>query len=140
MTESQLAPFDTWLAAPLDHDVSEAIERLRRAPDVQQIAVMPDVHLASDICIGIAVATSNLIYPQAVGGDIGCGMLAVGLDLDAASLKNPRVAGMVLAELGRAVPARRRNRRMTISLPDGLADDRLSHPSLESRPPERGRA
>lgn len=133
MTESQLAPVRYWLAAPLDHDVSEAIERLRRAPDVQQIAVMPDVHLASDICIGIAVATSNLIYPQAVGGDIGCGMLAVGLDLDAASLKNPRVAGMVLAELGRAVPARRRNRRMTISLPDGLADDRLSHPSLESR-------
>ena len=132
MTESQLAPVRTWLAAPMDLDVSEAIERLRRAPDVQRIAVMPDVHLASDLCIGIAVATSNLIYPQAVGGDIGCGMLAVGLDVDSASLKNPRVAGMVLAELGRAVPARRRNRRMTIPLPDGLASDRLSHPSLES--------
>ena len=46
MTESSLAPMRTWLAAPMDHDVSEAIERLRRAPDVQQIAVMPDVHLA----------------------------------------------------------------------------------------------
>ncbi len=132
MSESQLAPVRTWLAAPMDHDVSEAIERLRRAPDVQQIAVMPDVHLASDVCIGIAVATSNLIYPQAVGGDIGCGMLAVGLDVDAAALKNPKVAGTVLAELGRAVPARRRNRRMTIPLPDRLANDRLSHPSLES--------
>jgi len=132
MSESEPAPVRTWLAAPMDHDVSEAIERLRRAPDVQQIAVMPDVHLASDVCIGIAVATSNLIYPQAVGGDIGCGMLAVGLDADAASLKNPKVAGMVLAELARAVPARRRNRRMTIPLPDGLANDRLSHPSLES--------
>jgi len=85
MSESEPAPVRTWLAAPMGHDVSEAIERLRRAPDVQQIAVMPDVHLASDVCIGIAVATSNLIYPQAVGGDIGCGMLAVGLDADAAS-------------------------------------------------------
>jgi len=56
----------------MDHDVSEAIERLRRAPDVQQIAVMPDVHLSADVCIGVVVATSCLIYPQAVGGDIGC--------------------------------------------------------------------
>ena len=132
MTESQFATVRTWLAAPLDHDVSEAIERLRRAPDVRQIAVMPDVHLASDICVGIAVATSNLIYPQAVGGDIGCGMLAVGLDIDSAPLQDPKVAGTVLAEIGRAVPARRRNRRMTIPLPDGLANDSLSHPSLDS--------
>src|SRR5690349_18771544 len=70
MSEPSIVPVRTWLAAPMDHDVSEAIERLRRAPDVQQIAVMPDVHLASDVCIGVAVATTNLIYPQAVGGDI----------------------------------------------------------------------
>src|SRR5215469_169971 len=132
MSEPSIVPVRTWLAAPMEHDVSEAMERLRRAPDVQQIAVMPDVHLASDVCIGIAVATSNLIYPQAVGGDIGCGMLAVGLDVDAASLRNPKVAGVVLAELGRAVPARRRNRRVTIPLPVDLANEALSHPSLES--------
>jgi len=57
MNEPIVAPVRAWLAAPMDHDVSEAIERLRRAPDVQQIAVMPDVHLASEVCIGIAVAT-----------------------------------------------------------------------------------
>src|SRR3981081_888646 len=76
------------------------LERLRRAPDVQQIAVMPDVHLAADVCIGVVVATSHLIYPQAVGGDIGCGMLAVALDVDSTALDAPRVAGQVLAELG----------------------------------------
>ena len=54
-----MAPIRTWLAAPMEHDVSEAIERLRRAPDVQQIAVMPDVHLAADVCIGVVVATSQ---------------------------------------------------------------------------------
>jgi hypothetical protein len=65
MSEPSLAPTRTWLAQPMNHDVSEAIERLRRAPDVQQIAVMPDVHLAADVCIGVVVATSHLIYPQA---------------------------------------------------------------------------
>src|SRR2546422_9814852 len=97
MTKSSLAPVRTWLAAPMDRDVAEAIERLRHAPDVRQIAVMPDVHLAADVCIGVVVATSHLIYPQAVGGDIGCGMLAVASNLEAATLQDPPVAGRVLA-------------------------------------------
>src|SRR5262249_30362467 len=119
-------------ARPLDHDVSEAIERLRRAPDVQQIAVMPDVHLSADVCIGVVVATSSLIYPQAVGGDIGCGMFAVALDLDAAALTSPNIAGQLLNEWGRVVPARRRNRGALISQPEDLAAGTPSHPSLES--------
>ena len=83
MSDSSKSPLRSWLAAPLDSDVSEALERLRRAPDVQQIAVMPDVHLAAEVCIGVVVATSHLIYPQAVGGDIGCGMLAVAVNAEA---------------------------------------------------------
>jgi tRNA-splicing ligase RtcB len=93
---------------------------------------MPDVHLAADVCIGVVVATSHLIYPQAVGGDIGCGILAVGLDLDAAALDLPRVAGQVLADIGRAVPARRRNRHAIVSQPGDLARDTLSDNSPDS--------
>ena len=132
MSEPALPPIRTWLAAPMDRDVSEAIERLRRAPDVQQIAVMPDVHLAADVCIGVVVATSHLIYPQAVGGDIGCGMLAVAFDIDAATLDDPGVAGRILAALGRAVPARRRNRRTAIAPPAELEGAPLSHARLEA--------
>lgn len=132
MNESSLAPMKTWLATPMDQDVSEAIERLRRAPDVQQIAVMPDVHLGNEVCIGVAVATSQLIYPQAVGGDIGCGMLAVALDVEATALSSPRGAGQILAGLGRAVPARRRNRNAVLPMPEPLANETLSHPSLDS--------
>ena len=132
MSEASNAPVRSWLTAPMDHGVSEAIERLRRAPDVQQIAVMPDVHLSADVCIGVVVATSSLIYPQAVGGDIGCGMLAVGLDLEATALDIPRIAGQVLADLGWAVPTRRRNRRAIVSQPRDIASNTLSHSSLES--------
>jgi len=116
----------------MKHDVSEAIERLGRAPDVQQIAVMPDVHLATDVCVGVVVATSRLIYPQAVGGDIGCGMLAVGFDVEATALHDPGTAGRVLAGLGRAVPARRRNRREAIAAPSEVTNATLSHASLEA--------
>src|SRR5579871_6556868 len=132
MSEERVAPMRTWLAGPMDADVSEALERLRRAPDVQRVAVMPDVHLSADVCIGVAVATSNLLYPQAVGGDIGCGMLAVATNMDHTALDNPRAAGQVLSELRRAVPARRRNRRDTVSQPGRLVGTTLSHANLES--------
>ncbi|MGC4051161.1 MAG: RtcB family protein [Paludibaculum sp.] len=132
MSEKPLAPMRSWLTAPLTHDVSTALDRLRRAPDVEHLAVMPDVHLAADVCIGVAVATSRLIYPQAVGGDIGCGMLAVDLNTEASVLDSPAVAGKILAGLRQAVPARRRNRTSLIEPPEDVARSVLSHPSLES--------
>jgi hypothetical protein len=100
MVESSvLPPLYTWLVNPLDGEVHNAIERLRRAPDVQHVAVMPDVHLAGDVCIGVAIGTKHLIYPQAVGGDIGCGVLAVPFEVSADRLAEPAIAGRVLAKL-----------------------------------------
>jgi tRNA-splicing ligase RtcB len=112
--------------------VAAAIDRLRRAPDVRRVAVMPDVHLASDVCVGTVLATSHLLYPQAVGGDIGCGMLAVAFDIPAAALADPAVAGRVLGRLGEVVPTLRRHRRHALPWPDGLARLELSHPALEA--------
>jgi tRNA-splicing ligase RtcB len=131
MSEQGIAPMQSWLVAPMDDEVSQGIRRLRRAPDVQRVAVMPDVHLAEDVCVGVAVATTELLYPQAVGGDIGCGMLAVPLDAAAASIGEPRTAGRLLASLGNSIPARRRNRRRSIPLPGDLSQAELSDPRLQ---------
>ena len=111
MTELPLPPLHEWLVEPFQGEVKEAIGRLRRAADVQHVAVMPDVHLAAEVCVGVAVATSHLIYPQAVGGDIGCGILAVPFDVGAECLADSAVAQRLLAAISRAVPARRWNRR-----------------------------
>ena len=69
--QCSLAPVKKWLAMPLEANAHDAIERVRRADDVVHIAVMPDVHLAGDVCVGTAMATRRLLYPSAVGGDIG---------------------------------------------------------------------
>jgi tRNA-splicing ligase RtcB (3'-phosphate/5'-hydroxy nucleic acid ligase) len=132
MVESPLAPLHAWLVNPLDGEVHNAIERLRRAPDVQHVAVMPDIHLAEDVCIGVAIGTRHLIYPQAVGGDIGCGVLAVPFDVSADRLAEPVTAGRVLAKLAGAVPARRWNRKMTMEPPRDIASDALSDPRLDA--------
>jgi tRNA-splicing ligase RtcB len=132
MNEQKIAPLRSWLVAPLDDEVSRAIQRLQRAPDVQRVAVMPDVHLAEDVCVGVAVATTELLYPQAVGGDIGCGMLAVPFNAEAASISEPRVAGQILARLGNLIPARRRHRRRTVPMPGDLSRPTLSDERLEA--------
>ena len=132
MTDLSLPPIRMWLTTPLGHEVAEALGRLQRAPDVREIAVMPDVHLANDICVGVVLATSHLIYPQAVGGDIGCGMLAVATSSTAEQLRDPTAAGQILAGLAKAIPSRRRNRQAVIAQPQDLDSVELSSSRLES--------
>ena len=132
MIDPSLPPIKMWLTAPLSHEVAEALGRLQQAPDVQRIAVMPDVHLANDICVGVVLATSRLIYPQAVGGDIGCGMLGVATNSSAEPLRDPKAAGQILAGFAKAIPSRRRNRQVVVAQPQDLDSIELSSARLES--------
>lgn len=125
-------PMNAWLIEPLPPDVTAVIDRLRCADDVQRLAIMPDVHLARDVCVGTVLATSRLLYPGAVGGDIGCGMLALAFDGGADALADPARAAGILLELQRAIPASRRHRRHAIPYPADLASASLSHPSLQA--------
>jgi tRNA-splicing ligase RtcB len=77
---------------------------------VVHVAVMPDVHLAEDVCVGAVVATRATLYPAAVGGDIGCGMQAVGFDVPASAV-DAKAAARVLAGLYAKVPRDRHPRR-----------------------------
>jgi tRNA-splicing ligase RtcB (3'-phosphate/5'-hydroxy nucleic acid ligase) len=126
------APMRSWLAMPMEDAAARAIERVRRADDVAYVAVMPDVHLAADVCVGTATATRRLLYPSAVGGDIGCGMLALAFDADADAVRDPAGAGTVLRALGERIPGQRRSRRNVMPQPPGLALGDLSHPSLSA--------
>jgi tRNA-splicing ligase RtcB len=122
----------TWLPGPMPKDVAAAVERVARAEDVRHIAIMPDVHLANDVCIGAVVATSRLLYPAAVGGDIGCGMAAIRLDREAAAIRDEAVAARILGGLYRAIPARRHTRGAAKErLPEELDERPLSDPRLE---------
>jgi len=46
------------------------------------ISLMPDVHSGFGMPIGGILATENIIVPNAVGSDIGCGMIAVKTSLE----------------------------------------------------------
>ncbi len=129
MSNSQQARLTTWLVEPMPRDVARSVEKLRRQEDVVRVALMPDVHLAQDVCIGVALATRQLVYPAAVGGDIGCGMATVAVDARASDLDDERHANHVLKALHTFVPTNKHPQSR--SLPSSLQEVALSHPTLE---------
>jgi tRNA-splicing ligase RtcB len=66
------------------------------------VAAMPDVHAGIGATVGSVIATRRAVIPAAVGVDIGCGMNAVRLSLEAAQL--PDGLSRVRAAIERAVP------------------------------------
>lgn len=129
-----------WPAGPLPKDVAISLDRLAQAADVRHVAVMPDVHLSHEVCTGVVVATQHLLYPHAVGSDIGCGMAALRFRGRAEALADEHSAARLLAGLYRSVPTIRHSRRTgKEKLPESLSDCPLSAPSLEKLTARDGR-
>ena len=132
MKTSLPAKVRSWLEEPLPEDVAQSIVSLAQLDDVQQIAVMPDAHLAKEVCVGLAVGTRSHIYPAAVGSDIGCGMAAMRTTGNAELLADERSAASLLAGLYRRVPAlKHRQATAPAGLPESLGQSELSSPRLE---------
>jgi tRNA-splicing ligase RtcB len=139
MMHSEKTPIHQWLAEPVDTSIRQAIGRLAECEDVRQIAVMPDVHLAENVCVGLAVATTQRIYPDAVGGDIGCGMAAVQLTASASALRREPVAMELIQTLRRILPIGRRGGAILRPLPEALSPEQLSTPQLRTLADHDGR-
>jgi tRNA-splicing ligase RtcB len=92
------------------------------------MAVMPDVHLSKEVCVGVALATTELIYPAAVGSDIGCGMAAIAVDADAGLLNDEKNAARLLSALYQYVPSNKHP--IPRDLPADLVGNSLSDPRL----------
>ncbi|MGE0323910.1 MAG: RtcB family protein [Polyangiaceae bacterium] len=93
-----------FLPEPLSPECKQNIGRIARRADVARIALMPDVHLADHVCVGAVIASRSHVYPQAVGGDIGCGVSATRLHGSVDDLDAP-AAQRILQRLAETVPA-----------------------------------
>ncbi len=121
-----------WSKEALALDVKQALTRVLHVTDVRLVAAMPDVHLAKRVCVGAVVATGETLLPQAVGGDIGCGMAAISLGCDADVLQNGTLATRIFAMLQEVIPIAN-HRQAEAQLPSTLFAAPLSSPRLESK-------
>lgn len=94
-------PVKMWLEEIEDGAV-EQIKNLANLPFAfKHIAIMPDSHQGYGMPIGGVLATKDVIIPNAVGVDIGCGMCAVKTsltELDTETLKK------IMGEIRNVVP------------------------------------
>jgi len=85
---------------------SKALDQLLNAADLPivgpHVAAMPDVHVGIGATVGSVIPTSGAIIPAAVGVDIGCGMNAVRLSLNARDL--PDNLKTIRSAIEKAVP------------------------------------
>ncbi|MCA8998062.1 MAG: RtcB family protein [Planctomycetaceae bacterium] len=128
MDHDNICPMASWLVEPLPQEVHRSVQRIRRAEDVCRVALMPDAHLAETVCVGMVIATRELIYPEAVGRDIGCGMAALAWHSDDSLFDSERFARALLRRIREGIPIlkHRRHRELPNEIPaQGLSHQRL---------------
>lgn len=94
-------PIKMWLDDIEEGTLSQA-KNLANLPFIyKHVALMPDAHHGYGMPIGGVLATKDVIIPNAVGVDIGCGMCAVKtniVDIDSHNLK------VIMSKIRRSIP------------------------------------
>ncbi len=71
-------PIKTWLSGidKIEESCIEQAYHLSNLPFIHKwVCLMPDTHTGKGMPIGGVIAAKNVIIPNAVGADIGCGMV-----------------------------------------------------------------
>lgn len=87
IVEGKNVPIKSWCNNPESGALDQAKNLASLPFAFKHIALMPDTHQGYGMPIGGVLATHNVIIPNAVGVDIGCGMCAVRTSLTEISKK-----------------------------------------------------
>lgn len=102
-------PIKAWVqGVEIEEEARTQLVNVSKMPFIHgHIAVMPDVHWGIGATVGSVIPTIGAVIPAAVGVDIGCGMMAVQLNLVARDL--PLDLKPIRAAIEKAVPHGRTN-------------------------------
>ena len=124
---TERVPIKMWLDEPEEGAMQQAIN-LANLPFVfGHICLMPDTHQGYGMPIGGVMATKNVIVPNAVGVDIGCGMCAVKTNIEVSGLKREQLT-QIMAGIRELVPLgfnHHKERQNESLMPQGYNIDEL---------------
>lgn len=93
----------SWASVIDEGTIRQATKTSRMDIVVDHIALMPDAHVGIGATVGSVIPTKSAVIPSAVGVDIGCGMIAVQLDIKGDQL--PDNLTPLLNDIAVAVPS-----------------------------------
>jgi tRNA-splicing ligase RtcB len=98
-------PIFVW--ADKDEIEPEALEQARnvaRLPFMHHhVAVMPDAHFGMGVSIGTVFAAEDVIIPNAVGVDIGCGMRVIKTGINVSNITTDQLK-TIMTKIRKAIP------------------------------------
>ncbi len=98
---SEKIPIKIWLS-DLEEGALKQAKNLANLPfSFHHVAIMPDAHQGYGMPIGGVLATKEVIIPNAVGVDIGCGMCALKTNLTAI---DPPILKKIMGQIREVIP------------------------------------
>lgn len=96
-------PVKLWLDDIEDGALAQAMDLAKLKFAFKHIAIMPDSHQGFGMPIGGVMATEQVIVPNAVGVDIGCGMTAIKSNIKVTDMTVEELK-RVMGEIRKAIP------------------------------------
>lgn len=123
-------PVKSWCQKVEAEALQQAANLSRHPATVNHVALMPDCHVGYGMPIGGVIACENAVIPNAVGVDIGCGMVAVETNCPTRKFAKLNKRRAVLDEVKQHIPVGEGNAHRSEQTWDGFEE------YLESLPPE----
>jgi tRNA-splicing ligase RtcB len=124
---SEKIPIKLWLNEPEEGALKQALNLANLPFAFSHICLMPDTHEGYGMPIGGVLAADNVIVPNAVGVDIGCGMCAVKTNLKADDLERKQLT-QIMSGIRELVPLgfeHQKTRQDEALMPQGYNVDEL---------------
>jgi len=124
---SERIPIKLWLDDPDEGSLKQAFNLANLPFAFRHVCLMPDTHQGYGMPIGGVMAADNVIVPNAVGVDIGCGMCAVKTNISADGLEHKHLT-QIMEGVRELVPLgfnHHKERQDESLMPQGYALDEL---------------
>ena len=127
----QRVPIRLWARATAPETIRQ-LQRLASQPYVvEHVAAMADAHLSEGVAVGTVFATERTLVPRALGGDLGCGMSAIRIGVEAGIFGRKTLQDLLIT-LEHAIPTGDATHRgRGVDVPDTVLSPRLSTHALE---------
>lgn len=113
----------------VEESAMSQIENLTTLPFLfHHLAIMPDVHAGKGMPIGGVLACKDVVIPNAVGVDIGCGMCAVETNLKASEIPAEVLRKKIMRGIRRRIPLGKNHHKELQDekfLPEGFDIDKM---------------
>ncbi|MCK9428759.1 MAG: RtcB family protein [Candidatus Omnitrophica bacterium] len=101
INEEKALVIKSWCDNPEESAVDQARNLARLPFAFKQICLMPDTHMGYGMPIGGVLATEDIIIPNAIGLDIGCGMCSIKTSLTEI---DKEVLRKIMGEIRKRIP------------------------------------